>query len=76
MRFIRKQNRRRTLALIVPALLALAPAAQAVELSAGDWKVDGWSADPGPTPMLDGTAAVATTEEIDGVVSWPLAGGA
>lgn len=40
MRFIRKQNRRRTLALIVPALLALAPAAQAVELSAGDWKVD------------------------------------
>lgn len=41
-----------------------------------DWKVDGWSAQPGPTPMLDGTAAVATTEEIDGVVSWPAAGGA
>jgi hypothetical protein len=43
---------------------------------AGDWKVDGWGADAGPTPMLDGTAGVATTEEIDGVVSWPLAGGA
>jgi hypothetical protein len=42
----------------------------------GDWKVDGWVAAPGPTPMLDGTAAIATTEQITEVVAWPSAGGA
>jgi hypothetical protein len=42
---------------------------------AGDWKVDGWSAQPGPTPLLDATAAVATTGEISEVVAWPPAGG-
>jgi len=42
---------------------------------ADDWKVDGWSAQPGPTPLLDATAAVATTDEISEVVAWPPAGG-
>jgi hypothetical protein len=42
---------------------------------AGDWKVDGWSAQPGPTPLLDATSAVATTDEISKVIAWPPAGG-
>lgn len=36
-----------------------------------DWKIDGWSARPGPTPLLDATAAVASTDEIERVISWP-----
>lgn len=42
---------------------------------AGDWKVDGWSSQPGPTPLLDATSAVATTDEMSEVVAWPPAGG-
>lgn len=42
---------------------------------AGDWKVDGWSAQPGPTPLLDATSAIATTDEINEVVEWPAVGG-
>lgn len=42
---------------------------------AGDWKVDGWAARPGPTPLLDATTAVATIDEISEVVAWPTVGG-
>ena len=40
-----------------------------------DWKIDGWSALPGPTPLLDATTAIATTQEINEVAAWPPAGG-
>lgn len=42
---------------------------------ASDWKIDGWSARQGPTPMLDATATVATTDEVGEVVAWPPVGG-
>lgn len=38
-----------------------------------DWKVDGWSATPGPTPALAPAAAVSTAEEVVDVVDWPAA---
>lgn len=40
-----------------------------------DWKINGWTTRPGPTPLLDATTAIATTEEVNEVVSWPAAGG-
>ncbi|HRE03730.1 MAG TPA: hypothetical protein PLV68_20715 [Ilumatobacteraceae bacterium] len=42
---------------------------------ADDWKVGGWSSQPGPTPLLDSMVAVASTSEIDEVVSWAPVGG-
>lgn len=45
---------------------------------AGDWKIDGWTAVPGPTPLLDANVAVATTAELAKVVAWvsvPVGGG-
>jgi len=41
----------------------------------GDWKIDGWSAAPGPTPLLDATTPIATTQEINDVAAWPPVGG-
>ena len=44
----------------------------------GDWKIDGWAAVPGPTPLLDANVAVATTTELAEVVAWapvPVGGG-
>lgn len=38
-----------------------------------DWKVDGWTSRAGPTPLLDATAAVASTEQVAEVLSWPSA---
>jgi hypothetical protein len=40
-----------------------------------DWKVDGWSSTPGPTPVLaDGTDA-ASLEDLTTVTGWPRAAG-
>lgn len=38
------------------------------------WRVDDWSAVPGPTPALATNAAVASTDEIAVVTSWPPVG--
>jgi hypothetical protein len=40
-----------------------------------DWKIDGWNAAPGPTPLLDATTEIATTQEINDVAAWPPVGG-
>ena len=40
----------------------------------GDWRVDGWTAAPGPTPALATNAAVATVAELVEVTGWPPAG--
>jgi hypothetical protein len=42
---------------------------------AGDWKVDGWEATPGPTPALAAAAAVSTGSEVVDVAEWPAAAG-
>jgi hypothetical protein len=42
---------------------------------ARDWKVDGWSATPGPTPALAAAAAVSTGNEVVEVAHWPSVGG-
>lgn len=41
----------------------------------GDWKVDGWTTVPGPTPALAAATAVSTGEEVAGVAGWPPAAG-
>lgn len=40
-----------------------------------DWRVDGWTAAPGPTPALATNAAVATVAELVEVTGWSVAGG-
>jgi hypothetical protein len=40
-----------------------------------DWKVDGWSATPGPTPALAAAAAISTADEVNDVAQWPPAAG-
>ncbi|MAT06286.1 MAG: hypothetical protein CL424_14710 [Acidimicrobiaceae bacterium] len=35
-----------------------------------DWRVDGWTAVAGPTPLLDATVGIASTDDIRGVLSW------
>lgn len=39
-----------------------------------DWRVDGWTATPGPTPALTATAEIATVPELVEVLAWPAAG--
>jgi hypothetical protein len=39
----------------------------------GDWKVDGWSNAPGPTPALAAAAAVSSAEDVVDVAGWPSA---
>ena len=41
----------------------------------GDWRIDGWSTRPGPTPALAATSVVSNVTEIAEVISWPSAGG-
>lgn len=41
-----------------------------------DWRIDGWTAQAGPTPALATSAAISTVDELDVVTSWPTAGGA
>jgi hypothetical protein len=36
-----------------------------------DWKVDGWSAEPGPTPALAPAAAISSTGEVIDAAGWP-----
>jgi hypothetical protein len=40
---------------------------------AGDWKVDGWDATPGPTPALAAATAVSTGGQVVDVAEWPAA---
>lgn len=40
---------------------------------ADDWKVDGWSTIPGPTPLLDQTAGIDDADAVAEVLSWPVA---
>jgi hypothetical protein len=40
-----------------------------------DWKVDGWSAAPGPTPALAAATAISTGGEVADVADWPPADG-
>ena len=42
----------------------------------GDWKVDGWTVRPGPTPALATNAPVASLAELREVTAWPPVGGA
>lgn len=39
-----------------------------------DWKVDGWAAEPGPTPAMAAGEAVSSVDEIEDVAGWPAAG--
>lgn len=39
----------------------------------GDWRVDGWRAVPGPTPVLDELSDTASLEDLQRVTSWPAA---
>lgn len=41
----------------------------------GDWRIDGWTTRPGPTPALAATSVVSSVEGIAEVISWPSAGG-
>ena len=41
----------------------------------GDWKVDGWTVRPGPTPALATNALVASLAELREVTAWPPVGG-
>jgi hypothetical protein len=38
-----------------------------------DWKVDGWSTTPGPTPALAAATAISTGDEVVEVAQWPPA---
>jgi hypothetical protein len=38
-----------------------------------DWKVDGWSSTPGPTPVLTDGADAASLEDLTTVTGWPRA---
>ncbi len=42
---------------------------------AADWRVDGWTTRPGPTPALAVSAPVASAVEVLDVLSWPSVGG-
>lgn len=41
----------------------------------GDWRIDGWDTQPGPTPALAANSVVSSVEDIADVVSWPPAAG-
>lgn len=41
-----------------------------------DWKIDGWTVRPGPTPALATNAPVASLAELREVTAWPPVGGA
>lgn len=41
----------------------------------GDWRVDGWTARPGPTPALATNSVVASLAELREVTTWPSVGG-
>lgn len=41
----------------------------------GDWKVDGWSTSPGPTPALAAASAVSEGSDVVDVADWPAAAG-
>ncbi len=36
-----------------------------------DWRIDGWTARPGPTPAMDDHVTVASTDQITEVAAWP-----
>ena len=42
---------------------------------ADDWRIDAWSATPGPTPALATGAPVAGLDDLAAVAAWPSAGG-
>jgi hypothetical protein len=37
----------------------------------GDWRIDGWAAQAGPTPALGFDAPVASSDELAQVAGWP-----
>lgn len=39
----------------------------------GDWRIDGWTARPGPTPALAMDAPIASVDELVEVAGWPSA---
>ncbi|MDQ6836844.1 MAG: hypothetical protein M3137_00510 [Actinomycetota bacterium] len=41
----------------------------------GDWKVAGWLAEPGPTPVLADPTGTASIEAVREVTGWPIAAG-
>lgn len=41
----------------------------------GDWRIDGWDTQPGPTPALAANSVVSSVEDIADVISWPTASG-
>lgn len=41
----------------------------------GDWRVDGWDTQSGPTPALAANSIVSSVEDIADVISWPTATG-
>lgn len=41
----------------------------------GDWRIDGWDTQPGPTPALAANSVVSSVEDVAEVVSWPTASG-
>jgi hypothetical protein len=40
-----------------------------------DWRIDGWTARPGPTPALATEAPIASPNELVEVAGWPAAAG-
>ena len=42
---------------------------------AADWRIDRWTAAPGPTPALATNAPIATVADFAEVTAWPPAGG-
>lgn len=41
----------------------------------GDWRIDGWDTQPGPTPALAANSIVSSVDDIADVISWPTASG-
>jgi hypothetical protein len=37
----------------------------------GDWRIDGWSTQAGPTPALGFDAPIASVDELVDVTGWP-----
>ena len=38
-----------------------------------DWRIDRWTSEPGPTPVLDELTDTASLEELQRVTAWPAA---
>lgn len=41
----------------------------------GDWRINGWDTQPGPTPALAANSVVSSVDDIADVISWPTASG-